>query len=506
VKGPSQGVAQTPPDSAESSTAHPVRRRLFIGDPIIAVFVLLAVGIDALQLSRPGYLFGLTSDISDYLGASVRLVSGYLPYRDFVFLQPPGIVVILSPFAFIAHLVGTRGALAILRLSTLVVAGSNVLLVGRLVRHKGRLVTLAACAVMALYPAERYALNAGLLEPLTNLFCLAGASLVFDRDGLASRRRMLLGGALFGVACAVKGPAIVPVVVVAVVAATSSRQRVLPFTGGVAASLGALSLPFLALAPTALVHDVVATQLARIPGASRASVITRLQEMTFGGGRTGAYIAAGVIAVIIVAALLIAPRRPPPLEVFGLATLVTITAVQFATTQYYPQYPAFLAPFLAIVLGTALGRFASWHGRRIAWGVAVAGICVLLFGQIGSVEARSTPDVRNAVDSVVPAGACALADRPEFLVTADRFVSAMPGCTEMVDPFGTFLAFTHDHSGGVATFRTAILHADYLVLGVDVSRWFGGPYAVLRGYVGDHFHVVAVAPLHIYVRDGLPPP
>ena len=193
------------------------------------------------------------------------------------------------------------------------------------------------------------------------------------------------------------------------------------------------------------------------------------------------------------------------MEIFGLGTLAIMTAAQFATTQYYPQYPAFLAPFLAIVLGMALGRFASWHGRRIAWGVAVTGICVLALTQVRMVEGRSTMDVQRAVDSVVPAGACALADRPEFLVTSDRFVSSIAGCTQMVDPFGSFLAFAHDPSGGVATFRTAIVHADYLVLGIDINRWFGGSYAVLRGYVSDHFHIVAVAPLHIYVRDGFSP-
>lgn len=167
MKGKSPAARRPHPGSTAASVVRHVRRWPFVADPIVDVFVLVAVGIDALQLTRPGFLFGLTSDISDYLGAAVRLVSGSVPYRDFVFLQPPGIVVLLSPFAFVAHLIGTRDALAIVRLLTLIVAGANVLLVGRLVRHRGRLATLVACGLMALYPAERYALNAGLLEPIT---------------------------------------------------------------------------------------------------------------------------------------------------------------------------------------------------------------------------------------------------------------------------------------------------------------------------------------------------
>lgn len=495
------GRRRTWPDIA---TPHHVRIRRFADDPIIAVFVLVAVGINALQLSRPWFLFGLTSDISDYLGAAVRLMNGSLPYRDFVFLQPPGIVVILSPFALLSHLVGTRGALAAVRLLTPIVAGSNVLLVGQLVRHRGRLATLVACGLMALYPAERYALNAGLLEPITDLFCLAGACLIFDRDQLAGRRNMLLGGVLFGVAGAVKGPAILPVIVIAAVAAASPRRRLLPFLGGVAAGFGVLVLPFVALAPTASFHDVVATQLARIPGSGRASIATRLGEMTFGGGATGAYVAVAITALVIIAALAIGLKRLTQLDVFGLATLATVTAVQFATTQYYPQYPAFLAPFVAIVLGLALGRLASWRAPRITSVIAMAGICVLLLSEIIAVELRSTPDVVAAVDFVVPAGDCALADRPDLLVTSNRFATSVAGCTQMVDPFGSFLAYSQDTSAGVEIFRMAVVHADYLVLSVGIDRWLGGRYAALQAYVGANFHLASSAPLHIYVRDGFP--
>ena len=468
--------------------------------------VLASAGVDALQLSRPGYLFGATPDVSVYLAGAVRLVHGAVAYRDFVFVQPPGIVVLLSPFALVSNLIGTRGALAVLRICTPLIAGANVVLVGRLVRHRGRMTTLVACGLMALYPAERYALNAGLLEPVTGLFCLAGASLLFDRDNFAGSRRVLLGGVLFGVAGAMKAPAIVAVLVVVVMCASSPRRRLLPFAGGVAAGFGCLCLAFFVMAPAAFLRDVVLSQLSRLPGSERTPVAVRLQEMTLGGGTAGAYIALALLAAVVIAAFAIRRRRLTALETFALVTAGAVGAVQFATTQYYPQYPALLAPFLALVLSLAVGRLDV---PRIPRGIATAAVTVALgaylVSQIVVIEGTATQDYQRAVDAVVPAGACALSDGPKIIFTTDRFVSSVPGCTEMVDPFGTMLAFDHDAASGDAAFRAALRSVDYLVLTSGVDSWLSGHYATLRAYVSADFHLIRSGVLYVYVRNGLPP-
>lgn len=469
--------------------------------PLIAVLVLVAAGLDALVLSRPGYLFGLTPDIGVWLGGTVRLLHGVIPYRNFLFDQPPGIMVILSPFAALSNLFGTRDGLAVLRLCTPVLAGINVLLVGRLVRHRGPLPTLVACGLMAVYPAELYALNAGLLEPITAACCLAGATLIFDRDSFAGPRRIALGGVLLGFAGAVKAPAIVPVLVIAVICASQLRQRLLPFVGGIITGFGVPSLPFLLLSAGAFIHDVVATQLARIPGSSRAPLALRLKEMTFGVGRDGAYVAAAVIAAVLVAGLAVSPRRPTPLAAFALASAVAVGAVQFITTQYYPQYPAFLIPFVAIAVALAVSRLTTRRLARLATVLVAATLAFLLVAQIGYIEAESTRDVASTVDSLVPSGACALSNNPQLLVTSDRFISSVTGCTVMVDPFGTMLAFVDNPSGGVATFRAALEHVDYLVLTSNAGGWLAGHYSSLQAYVGQNFHLVRDAYPWVYARD-----
>ena len=212
---------------------------------IIVVAAVLGAGVTLYQLTRPGFLFGITPDISAWLGGSIRLVHGALPYRDFDLTQPPGFALLASPFAFLSELIGTRDALAVLRLFTPLLAAGNVLLIGKVVRHRGYAALIVACGVMAFFPAELYAIRSGLLEPVVDFFCLAGAALVFDGEGFSdSWRRILLGGIAFGIAGTVKAPAIVPVVVVAVLCLPEIRRRLLPFVVGVVAGFGVPTLPF----------------------------------------------------------------------------------------------------------------------------------------------------------------------------------------------------------------------------------------------------------------------
>lgn len=48
-----------------------------------------------------------------YFGAAVALTHGQLPYRDVLLLHPPGITVLLAPFAFLAEPLGDATAFTI---------------------------------------------------------------------------------------------------------------------------------------------------------------------------------------------------------------------------------------------------------------------------------------------------------------------------------------------------------------------------------------------------------
>src|SRR5579875_2761179 len=64
----------------------------------ITIATVLALGLRLYQLTRPGYLLSVTEyDDGPYFGSALRLVSGVLPYRDFLLVQPPGITLLMIP-------------------------------------------------------------------------------------------------------------------------------------------------------------------------------------------------------------------------------------------------------------------------------------------------------------------------------------------------------------------------------------------------------------------------
>src|SRR5205814_5974504 len=92
-------------------------------------------------------------DDGSYFGSAVHLVGGILPYRGFIFVQPPGILLLMAPAALVAKVTGTAAGMAIGRVLTMLVSAAGVVLVGLLVRHRGALAALIACGVLAVFPA-----------------------------------------------------------------------------------------------------------------------------------------------------------------------------------------------------------------------------------------------------------------------------------------------------------------------------------------------------------------
>jgi len=153
---------------------------------VIAACTALALFLRLFQLSRPGYLLGVTEyDDGALFGNAVRLVNGAIPYRDFAVVQPPGSIVLMAPVALLAKVTGTAWGLGIARLLTVAADTACVALLGLLVRHRGALAAGVACGVYAVYRDALVASHTLLLEPWLNVFCLIGALLVFEADNTA---------------------------------------------------------------------------------------------------------------------------------------------------------------------------------------------------------------------------------------------------------------------------------------------------------------------------------
>src|SRR5207253_1561347 len=93
---------------------------------------LLAIALGSYTLALPRGLTGVHGllnrngyDDGVYLGTALRLVHGHLPYRDYAFVHPPGITLLMTPIALLGRVIGSRDALAIARIVTVLVAGVN---------------------------------------------------------------------------------------------------------------------------------------------------------------------------------------------------------------------------------------------------------------------------------------------------------------------------------------------------------------------------------------------
>jgi alpha-1,2-mannosyltransferase len=493
---------------------------------IIAAATLLGLGLRLYQLARPGHLLGVTEydDGADF-GSALRLVSGAIPYRDFVTVQPPGMTVLMIPAALLAKLAGTAWAMAAARLLTVAAGAAGVLLGGLLVRHRGVPAVVVTCGILAVYPGSVVSAHTVLLEPWLVLGCLAGAVAVFDGDQLADGRRLAWGGAALGFAGAIKVWAIIPVAVILALSLPRPR-RAARFLAGVAAGFIIPALPFAVAAPKGIYDGVLVAQLTRTD--VRVPLSFRIQQMT---GLTAlhltdataavAAVTAGVLIALIAgmfaAAWVISRRRPLLLDWFAVATTALVVAAFLVPDDFYYHYAGFLAPFLALSLALPAGRLLG--DRRLARfarpAAGLAGLVLVALPLVlpGAEDAPTPVYPAAAVRRVIPPGACVLTDQASLLIGADRFTSDVPGCSLMVDATGTDFVLGQGRNGLTAGRVPAVAAAWRQAFGAAQYVWLTPDNAVriawtpaLRAYFRHQFVPLSGpwAPLSLYVRHGLP--
>jgi len=516
-------------DAAPRGWGTPGLRAAIIGTGAIALalrlWILFSVGL----MSVTQY------DDGPYFGSAVRLVYGVLPYRDYAFVQPPGITELMSPAALESYLGGTAWALVIGRFLSVLAGTAAVVLTGFLVRHRGALAVLLAGGILAIYPISAVSARTVLLEPWLVLFCLAGAVAVFDRDRItASTRRLAWGGVAFGFGGAIKVWAIVPVLVIVVLCLPQLRRAAL-FAGGVAAGFLIPVLPFVTAAPARFYDDVVVAQLARI--GSRVPAWERFNSM-IGASKSltsGIVIplAITVLAFVIVAQLAATwatGRRPAPLDWFPLASAALIVLMFLWPAYYSAHYAAFLGPFLALSLALPVARLADGLASRRAardrpaqrpatpW-LAQAGLILLGLAVLAGAVAQAARPARwtSRFDRPavtlrgVPKGACVLTDSASYLLVANRFTSDVPGCPQMVDSLGTDLALGRGRRPGSgagrdpavsAAWHQAFSAAGWVLLTPKSSVRIPWNPALLAYFHG-HFRLARhLSTYDLYVRDG----
>jgi alpha-1,2-mannosyltransferase len=535
------GTAAATPATGGSLSGDPGRyghgtRPVTATTVVIAVAAALALALRFYyQSTRPGFLLGVTEyDDGPYFGSAVRLMDGVVPYRDFILVQPPGIALVLAPVGLVAKLTGTAIGMAIARVLTVLASAAGVVLAGLIVRHRGLLAVLVTCGIMAVYPDGVAAAHTVLVEPWLALFSLIGALAVFDGDRLAARqRRLVWGGVAFGFAGAVSFWAVIPVVVILALS-LPGRRRALPFGYGLAGGFLVPVLPFAASAPRRFFQGVFVATLARSSPAgyplwSRVAHMTGLVYATTWphvAVLLAGIITAAVLVTAVVMASLIGRRLPPPLEWFAVLTAGLVVAAFCLVDEFYYHFDGFLVPFLAMSVALPVSRLLTavasavrrrWAGSPLRWAagcVAALAItaCAVQQARVESLGAATIGPIPAAVDRLVPPGACVLTDQASLTILANRFVSNVPGCPQLVDGLGTDLALGHGrtpaHGVGYVpavaqVWRQAFDHAQYVLLSDNNGARIAWTPA-LEAYFHSHFvRVRHWKRMVLYARKGL---
>jgi alpha-1,2-mannosyltransferase len=483
---------------------------------------LLALVIRLYTLTRPGYLTGVTEyDDGVYLGGAIRLLQGALPYHDFAFVQPPGILLLMAPVALIAKVNTATHAMAVARLLTVLASTACVPLAGSLLRYRGTFVTLVTCGLLAVYPDDITTAHTLILEPWMNLACLIGVCLAFRRGHLAGNHRLLWAGVAIGFAGAIKYWAALPALLLLVVCLVSGRgavrgagraRRAWYYALGVVAGFLVPILPFALTAPSAFVRSTLLDQAARagtyVPVSLRLAHITGLIDIlnskghltlhagthslfASGGAAATSTASAGwlpfVIAVLGIGVLVIGyiwdPRRPSPLEWFALATAALAVIAVLSYSAFFYHYPDFAAPWLALTAGGAAGALAhAFSGRLPGWRFVIAVAGVLVLG-VAVFQAREVSGLRAPNlypdQALIPAGACVVTDQTSLAISANRFIATRPGCPDIIDSLAATLVLSNGVSvqGGaaslprvVAAWQTILGEAQYVWLSPTNAR------------------------------------
>ena len=474
---------------------------------VILVATALAVAIRLFTLLRSGYLTGITEyDDGVYLGASLRLVDGAMPYKDFAFIQPPGILLLMSPVALVAKFTTTVKALALARVLTAMASAACVALAGNLVRYRGTTVTVVTCTVLAVYPGDIATAHTLLLEPWMNLFCLLAINAAFRDGHLARPGRLAWAGAALGFACAIKFWAAAPAAVLLVVCLTNRNDRparLRAYLLSLSAGFLLPVLPFLASAPMTFIRSTINDQVARtgspVSTGIRVANLTGLIDVidkqgavSFSAGAQSRFAAAllasvgnpsglgwlpvpGIVllAGVIAAGYIWKFRRRTELEWLSLATAVLASAAILVSPAFFYHYSDFPAPWLALTLGFAAGALAVGGELRAIVVPAFYLLLVLVLAlQIREIFPLSQPTTQ-AMAHRIPPRSCLVTDDASLAIGADRFADLPPGCPDIVDALAATLVLSNGvsvESGAdhlpqvVAAWRSWLGKADYVWL------------------------------------------
>jgi hypothetical protein len=413
---------------------------------IVLVVVLLAFAARLVPVLRGGGLDGVYGyDDGVYYTGAASLVAGRLPYADFLLLHPPGILLVLAPFAALGRITSDHAGLAMARLAFMALGALNAGIVAALGARSddARRGSLAAAAVggtfYALWYSSIFATRTTLLEGLGTTCLLLALALVWRRA--AGSWAWFGAGAALGFGACTKIWGVVPLVVVAVWAwQRHGRGAAARLAAGAVATAVVVCGPLLAAAPTQMLRLVVRDQLRR-PLTTPSLVARALDASSLHWNLPhlsgpSASVVLAVIGLVVVAACVVAWRS-------GAALPVLLLAATFATLvagpSYYTHYGELVAAPLALVLAAAAGAWSARDGRQglLAPSLVVPVLALLLLELPTQRQPLGQAVDRIRLQHAVAGARCVATEAPSMLAVTDSLTRGLDaGCVVPVDVTG----------------------------------------------------------------------
>ncbi len=413
-----------------------------------SVLTPLGIGILAfitrlLSVTATGDLRGMLGyDEGVYFGASSGFVSGLLPYRDFVMVHPPGVLLALAPFAWIAHVTSDADGWAVARVGVMLLGAATSVLVYLTARRVSRAAGITAGLLYAVWWPVVHVERTTMLEAFV-LFAIATA-LWAIRDVSERWPRVVLAGALLGFATSTKLWGIVPLVVLLAWLLLARRWRsaaILAMSGSMTAAL--VMAPFFVAAPTQMFDLVIRGQIGR--GRGGAPEAQRIVEMLNLG--TDTVIAHGravtvfaILGVVFLVFLVVRGWRAVPQARLWVSLLAVQVGVLLYVPVYFAGYSSFIGPALALTVGAVVSSLWTRSGVHIALGCV--GVLLVLASGYRSVFLSDHQVINvSRVESVTASARCVGSDSPGVLIAANALSRDLDnGCPVIFDVDGTVYA------------------------------------------------------------------
>lgn len=423
------------------------------GSGVIAVIAVTAFSVRLWIALRGGGIQGTYGyDDGVYYAAASSFLEGRLPYRDFVLLHPPGIMLALTPFALLGRMTHDHVGFQAARVAWMLLGALNATLVVRLCRREGRAAAIAGGLLYALWTPVARTETTIRLEPLVTLGLLVALTLLGRPGATSSRRVLLWAGAALALSTSVKIWAVAPALLIVVWLWRRAGTKAAGWLalGGLLGG-AVVDGPFLLAARARMVRMVVLDQLGRgrtlVDTPARAAhVLVPVGGIPDQWSPGPVVLAAALVALVLVAAVVLGRAGGR----FALSLLGVELLVLLFSPSFFRYYEAFAGPGLALVVAS----IAAWLGdlplRRLFFapgGVRRALVAVpLALGILAATAGSLFADSRDVMSGRFPARSlersvsasrCVTSDSPDALILTDVFSRDLHrGCQVPVDLSG----------------------------------------------------------------------